>query len=245
MMAKIEREYYSINEASEIICCSVADLVHLATKGKVKFIVLTSGLPAQRIRQNIIEEKQPYEYINEKFCYVSQDNVAVFEANHSNDDLYITWVYTDDDLEHGWGLHASSVIPMTHESLYMLTADIDVLMDGVAIVSPALINHAGTEPKPFNQNSNSTDFSGLLNNPNKKDYWFRVIDDMTRGFHTKFGKIPNLTQAWVGLWENPPEGYEITTGKHLDEDCLFMSSEKPLSKKNFTERWRKYTAEQS
>ena len=113
------------------------------------------------------------------------------------------------------------------------------------IEPPALINHAGTEPKPFNQNSNSTDFSGLLNNPNKKDYWFRVIDDMTRGFHTKFGKIPNLTQAWVGLWENPPEGYEITTGKHLDEDCLFMSSEKPLSKKNFTERWRKYTAEQS
>lgn len=112
-------------------------------------------------------------------------------------------------------------------------------------VDTGTVSHSGTEPKLLNQNSNNLEFSGLLNNPTKKDDWFRVIDDMTRGFHTKFGKIPNLTQAWVALWENPPEGYEITTGKHLDEDCLFMSSEKPLSKKNFTERWRKYTAEQS
>jgi hypothetical protein len=129
MMAKIEREYYSINEASEIICCSVADLVHLATKGEVKFIVLTSGLQAQRIRQNIIEEKQPYEYINEKFCYVSQDNVAEYEANHSNDYLKISWVYPDDDLENGWGLHPSLLIPATNDSLYMLTADINALLN--------------------------------------------------------------------------------------------------------------------
>ncbi|MEY3761056.1 MAG: hypothetical protein RIR39_2547 [Pseudomonadota bacterium] len=150
-MAKIEREYYSINEASKIICCSVADLVHLATKGEVKFIVLTSGLPAQRIRQNIIEEKQPYEFINDKFCYVSQDNVAVFEANHSNDDLYITWVYTDDDLEHGWGLHSSSLIPATNDSLYMLTADINALLNDPPETEGAekqqVINKIGKESK--------------------------------------------------------------------------------------------------
>ena len=129
MMAKIEREYYSINEASEIICCSVADLVHLAARGDIRFVVLTSGLPAQRIRQNIIEEKQPYEYIEDKFCYVSQDNVAEYEANHSSDDLKISWVYPDDDLENGWGLHKNYVILMTNDSLYMLTADINFLTE--------------------------------------------------------------------------------------------------------------------
>ena len=146
-MAKIEREYYSINEASEIIGCSVADLVHLAARGDIRFVVLTSGLPAQQIKQKIINRTQRFEAISDKFCYVSQDNVAEYEANHSNDYLKISWVYTDDDLENGWGLREDYSILMTNDSLYMLTADIDVLMDGVAIESPALINHAGTEPK--------------------------------------------------------------------------------------------------
>ena len=187
-MAKIEREYYSINEASEIICCSVADLVHLATKGEVKFIVLTSGLQAQRIRQNIIEEKQPYEYIEDKFCYVSQDNVAVFEANHSNDDLYITWVYTDDDLEHGWGLHPSSLIPATNDSLYMLTTDIDVLMDGVAIVSPALINANASrtlhimewlERNKYNAGKNNIWLDGELRKDNP-DLWGKNMETFNK-----------------------------------------------------------------
>ena len=97
------------------------------------------------------------------------------------------------------------------------------------------------ETKPINQNSNSLDFSGLLNNPLKKDDWFCVIDDMTRAFHAEFDKIPNEPQAWGALWTNPPEGYKITTGKAQADDCLFMPGTKPLSKSSFTKRWSNYT----
>ena len=102
-------------------------------------------------------------------------------------------------------------------------------------------SNAGTETQPINQNSNSLDFSGLLNNPIKKDDWFCVIDDMTRAFHTEFGKIPNEPQAWGALWANSPEGYEITTGKSRGEDCLIMQGANPLSKKAFSKRWKNYT----
>ena len=97
------------------------------------------------------------------------------------------------------------------------------------------------ETKPINQNSNSLDFSGLLNNRLKKDDWFCVIDDMTKAFHAKFDKIPNEPQAWGALCTNPPEGYEITTGKVKGDDCLFMPGTKPLSKSSFTKRWSTYT----
>lgn len=96
------------------------------------------------------------------------------------------------------------------------------------------------ETQPINQNSNSLDFSGLLNNLIKKDDWFCVIDDMTRAFHTEFGKIPNETQAWGALWTNPPEGYEITTGNVKGRDFLFMPGTK-LSRSSFTKRWGTYT----
>lgn len=103
-------------------------------------------------------------------------------------------------------------------------------------------NHAGTEPKPLNQNSNDLDSSGLLNNPSRKDGWFDVIDDMTRDFHAELGKIPNETQAWAALWTSPPKGYGIITGKDQVEDCLIMPGIKNLGKSAFTKRWGNYTA---
>ncbi len=119
---------------------------------------------------------------------------------------------------------------------------LELKTEAEAVGDAGIGNHAGTEPKPLNQNSNNSDFSGLLNNPSKKDDWFLVIDDMTRGFHAKFGKIPNETQAWGALWKNPPEGYEITTGKDRGDDCLIMPGITNLSKRAFNERWKKYTA---
>ncbi len=91
------------------------------------------------------------------------------------------------------------------------------------------------------QPKNDTDLSGLLTAPAKIDDWFVVIDDMTRVFHAKCGNIPNGTKAWNALWASPPEGYTISTGQHFKEDCLFMAGAKPLSKRNFKERWKKYT----
>ena len=127
---------------------------------------------------------------------------------------------------------------------YLMPCELKVI--GTATQSETVIyadigNHAGKETQPINQNSNSLDFSGLLNNPIKKDDWFCVIDDMTRAFHTEFGKIPNEPQAWGALWANSPEGYEITTGKSRGEDCLIMQGANPLSKKAFSKRWKNYT----
>jgi hypothetical protein len=91
------------------------------------------------------------------------------------------------------------------------------------------------------QNSNNSDFSGLLNTPSRIDDWFTVIDDMTRDFYAKFAKIPNDPQAWGALWTSPPEGYEITTGKSRDEDCLIMQGVNSLCKTAFSKRWKNYT----
>jgi hypothetical protein len=90
------------------------------------------------------------------------------------------------------------------------------------------------------QNSNNLDFSELLNTPSRIDDWFTVIDDMTRAFHAKHGKMPNDPQAWNTLWTSPPEGYKITTGKISGDDCLIMQGAS-LSKSAFRKRWKKYT----
>ena len=90
------------------------------------------------------------------------------------------------------------------------------------------------------QNSNNSAFSELLNTPSRIDDWFTVIDDMTRAFHAKHGKMPNEPQAWNTLRTSPPEGYKITTGKISGDDCLIMEGAN-LSKSAFKKRWKKYT----
>ena len=99
------------------------------------------------------------------------------------------------------------------------------------------------EREPTKLTSNELAFSGLLNDRKKKDDWYRVIDDMTRAFHTNAGKIPTKAQAWAQLWTNPPEGYEITTGTDRREDVLKMPGNSNLSKRAFNERWKGYTAQ--
>lgn len=90
-----------------------------------------------------------------------------------------------------------------------------------------------TEPastKAIKANSNDLDFSGLLNEPSKKDAWFEVLDAMTKFFYTKFGKVPNATQAWGQLSTVGLEGYVITNGTDKGEDCLNMPGEKLLGR---------------
>ena len=129
------------------------------------------------------------------------------------------------------------------------------LLRQLTIPKPLVLEDAGTvsqvqiSEQPLGlkatKPSNDIDFSGLLNIPSKVDDWFRVIDDMTRGFYAKWGKMPNETQAWGALWKNPPEGYEITTGKDRGDDCLIMPGVTNLSKRGFSDRWKKYTRKKS
>jgi len=115
------------------------------------------------------------------------------------------------------------------------------------IVNDSAVSIETTEPvrtKVIQANSNEFEFSGLLNNPRKKDGWFRVIDDMTRAFYSNYGKKPDRAQAWAQLWETPPDGYKITVGTYRGEDCLKMPAEKkPLSISMFNDRWKKYTTQ--
>lgn len=114
-----------------------------------------------------------------------------------------------------------------------------------AMASAGAGGKGGTEQtisKVIQSNKNEFEFSGLLNIPSKVDAWFRVIDDMTRNFHTKHKAIPNETKAWISLWTEPPAGYAITTGKDKGEDCLMMPGVRPLGKRSFDERWKKYTS---
>jgi len=99
-----------------------------------------------------------------------------------------------------------------------------------------------TESKFLKNPRNETKFSGLLNIPSRIDSWFYVIEDMTRDFYKKYGRIPIEIQAWGALWESPPEGYKITKDMDRGEDCLKMPGTANLSHSAFIERWKKYTA---
>jgi hypothetical protein len=95
------------------------------------------------------------------------------------------------------------------------------------------------EETPITNNAN--DYSGLLVVPKRVDGWFQAIDDMAKGYHDQHGEMPNEIQAWVQLCKNPPPGYEITQGKDKGEDCLNAPTLKPLGRKAFAKRWKKYT----
>jgi hypothetical protein len=100
------------------------------------------------------------------------------------------------------------------------------------------------EPGPIkstHNNGGDIGLSGLLNNPQRIDDWFSAIDDMTRAFYAHAEKMPTRPQAWAQLWTNPPPGYEITTSEDRGEECLEMPGKKPLGKRAFYERWKKYT----
>lgn len=88
-------------------------------------------------------------------------------------------------------------------------------------------------------NSNDLETSSLLKDPQKKDDWFSVIDDMTKAFYSEHKILPNETQAWQQLIESPPSGYNIKYKK--DNDSLEMPGVKLLKRKDFNARWQKYT----
>jgi hypothetical protein len=90
--------------------------------------------------------------------------------------------------------------------------------------------------------NNDCKYSGLLKVPKKADDWFFVIDDMVIDFFMKHEKPPNETQAWGQLWTSPPAGYSITTSTEKGKaGCLNMPDVRPLSKRAFIKRWKKYT----
>ncbi len=99
------------------------------------------------------------------------------------------------------------------------------------------------KPPATRHNVEPKEDNSLLNVLEKKDAWFEAINEMTNEFYAEHNKLPTETQAWNRLNTQPPAGYMITAGIDRGENCLKMEGYKPLGKKSFVERWKKYTKE--
>lgn len=128
------------------------------------------------------------------------------------------------------------------ESLYRYG---DIEPKAEAVEDVAIFDHAGTEPKLLNQFDNEFKFSGLLNMPSSIDYWFEVIDVMTKDYYLQLNNsMPTKAQAWVRLCENPPTGYGITASQD-NLSLTMIGIVKPFTKIAFGRRWNKYTTKSS
>lgn len=54
--------------------------------------------------------------------------------------------------------------------------------------------------------------SNLLNKPQRADDWFEAISDMANSYFDEHNELPNKSQAWANLCDNPPHGYSISKG---------------------------------
>jgi len=90
----------------------------------------------------------------------------------------------------------------------------------------------------LNNDINAAPFS---NPPARRDEWFYIIEETMWRYMKNNGSFPSAIKAWVSLWENPPQGYGISTGTDRGEDALLMGEEilsKSAFKKRF-QRWQK------
>jgi hypothetical protein len=131
---------------------------------------------------------------------------------------------------------------------HVIAKDINVWLEAnyplIGGIFPA--PESGLQAVKQSANTNEASVSGLLKAPARQDNWFPVIDDMAREFYSQFGEMPKDVQAWGRLWESPPKGYAITTGKDKGgEDCLKMPGCRPLSRGAFKKRWKEYTADKT
>lgn len=83
----IERDDYSLIDAAKRLNCTVDDVIHLATIGKIQLIVLTYGLPAIRRMRTGDPLTGQIEPITSRYCLVESDQVARFETIKANGNL--------------------------------------------------------------------------------------------------------------------------------------------------------------
>ena len=222
-----------INEAAKLMGCTVESLLReAASSERLLYVAINphsstlAAIPSHPTpRQGTYATKAHsivamLPHYAESLAIAGSAEIAQYQAGFESP---LDWHY--------WILDEPQTVGL--ESVYVPSHD-PMLKDGEC-------SQGNAAPTILNQSSNDLEFSGLLNNPSKKDDWFNVIDDMAKDFYTKSNKIPNETQAWVSLWTSSPEGYEITTGKDKGDDCLYMPGAKPLSKSAFSKRWTNYT----
>jgi hypothetical protein len=134
----IEREFYPLNKAAEMIGCTVDDLLHLGASGRIHIIILPTGLEGVMYVNDYSGQTvsgQPavrsVQTINDRYCLVHKDFISKYEAAKSVGDGYsLGRMMTSDNSGRCWNLvHEDDYIPMSDTSLFVLTSDINSLRD--------------------------------------------------------------------------------------------------------------------
>jgi hypothetical protein len=152
----IEREFYPLNQAAEIIGCSVDDLVHLGASGRVQIIALVKGRQgvlhnadnkAVHINPKYLEPK--IEIINDRYNFVHKDIVSRYEAGRTvGGGSLIAALMSPDGSGNYWKLsRKEDYIFMSDTSLFLLTQDINSLRNtATSQVSATQIEQKKTKP---------------------------------------------------------------------------------------------------
>jgi hypothetical protein len=136
----IEREYYSLDTAANMIGCTVDDLLHYGATGRIPIIALTSGLEGvlfDKDKQPVAEEYgEPLKIgpITDRYCFVDKNSLSQFESiNALGKTGPIPSVNTPDNSGNFWIISPNEdFIPVNGNSLFILTSDLHVLRDEVA-----------------------------------------------------------------------------------------------------------------
>lgn len=109
-------------------------------------------------------------------------------------------------------------------------------------ITGLLINWWAADSFKSNQNNKNREDFEFLNQPNKKDAWFEVINTLSTTLYSQKGEKPSSAELWGQLIENPPGAYIITQSIEKGEECIKMRGEPSLSLSAFKKRWKNYTA---
>ena len=190
----IEREFYPLNKAAEMIGCTVDDLLHLGASGRIHIIILPTGLEGVMYVNDYSGQTvsgQPavrsVQTINDRYCLVHKDFISKYEAAKSVGDGYsLGRMMTSDNSGCCWNLvHKDDYIPMSDTSLFVLTSDIN-----------SLRNTSTNE-----QTSSSKQLSEVVESAHEEPQVEVVVNDAEKGVKQTKKRTRGQTQINIFLTE--------------------------------------------
>ena len=70
----------------------------------------------------------------------------------------------------------------------------------------------------------------------------KLCEELASTMHAATGKNANAEQAWAMLLNNPPAGYGASVRMISGKPQIQITGELPISKNEFTRRWKRWTA---
>jgi hypothetical protein len=131
----------------------IKDLIYLAAKGEVRFIVLIpSDLQGMEYDNNGRELSRDWKKIKDSYCLVPQDTVKRYEAVYAvHGSIYLDKIIRPNDSGGYWGLstnqYESVRIIMTPQTLHIFTKDVNHYRDKRAKTVTSATEHLPEEIK--------------------------------------------------------------------------------------------------